>query len=146
MRPWELIVDDWRERLKPMEPEKPEPASDLRLRWDEKYSLHDVNRKLEEWLRERTRTIVWRSYIDEAQAEFLSLARDFVQLGGELDEIIDRPFIFLEIDGQAASGAGNHIPICKLADDSLKLMAAFRIRTRQLKEDQLRVAIHTGSP
>jgi len=74
------------------------------------------------------------------------MAREFVQLGGKLDEIMDRPFMFLEVDGQAASGAGNHIPIYKLADDSLKLMAAFRVRTRQLKEDQLRVAIHAGSP
>jgi hypothetical protein len=80
------------------------------------------------------------SPIKAACGEFLSLARKFVQFGGKLDEIIDGPFVGLEVNGFPAPGARDGAP-CQLADDFLKCLTALRVKTRELEENQFGVAM-----
>jgi hypothetical protein len=78
--------------------------------------------------------------------ELLALAGEFVQLGGQLDQVFNRPLVFLDIDETVAPGALDGVTPMKLADDFLELMRVLRAGAMKLKQDQLGVSVHGALP
>jgi hypothetical protein len=80
--------------------------------------------------------------------ELLALASEYVELGGRIEEVFNRPLVFLEADSAPASGARDVGPPYKIGEDLLKLLATLRSWTAQLKQDQLRVSVtaHRAAP
>jgi len=80
--------------------------------------------------------------------ELLALAVEYVELGGRIDEVFNRPLVFLEANIGVAEGARNAGPAHKVGNGLLELMATLRLRTAKLKQDQLGVLVpvHGSTP
>jgi hypothetical protein len=84
--------------------------------------------------------------VKDACEQLLAAAREYVELGGRIDKVIDLPFVALQIDGGPAVGAPNGVLPAKVSDDFMERLATFRRLASDLKKEHFQMATHDRSP
>ena len=81
-------------------------------------------------------TVLARTPGLEPLDDFAALARLFVELGGDIGEVVDRPTVWLrcEVNRSAAGRAGEPVHVPKLTERFFRDLETLRVRTLELKE------------
>lgn len=82
-----------------------------------------------------------RTAVGRCCDELLALFVQFVELGGKPREVLDRPLCLFEIDGLAAVGACDGIPIYKPAHGYLELRATLRTLVAEREKQQIEITL-----
>jgi len=84
--------------------------------------------------------------VKDACEQLLAAARDYVEFGSRIGEVIDRPFVALQIDASPTAGTANGVLPTKVSNGLMERLATLRRLTSDFKKKHFQMTEHSVSP